>query len=600
MKLNQMSGSVRPVRPIRPVRPRRQLVQPDPNDRFRYGATTVYTPARLKEIFDAANSGDTEQLCLCGREMLERNWDVIGALEQRSDALLGVDFDVQPGGPSEQDAAAAKAFEDELRAAGELNGLDTFYELISHLNSAVVMPFAASEIVWGTGGSLQGFSSIEAHHFTLRESFVPRLVCDEFPNGMPEEEAKHRFIFHQFRKKSDPARSGLIRVLAWLHCFQNWPLKDLFSFIERFGMPFVIAKVDQNAWENERQVLHSLIRNFGPNGGGVFTKATELQLLNASNTGGDNVYFRALEFTHNAIYTLLVGQLASSSDSSGMSNGDAQTAVRQDILEADARSLESTVRARIAAPWTAFHFNGAAVPKLHFKVEPADDQAHLAQVINTLSQAGFKADPAELSERFGMKLRYEAPEQPFSLTGPTGQTEDIAGQVQNLKQKYDALGVAIRAGLLTPTQEIEAQTRSELGLPEMPEEVKKAWRETGGIRRPLTIKTEDPAAPMSDLSDVSGRRASSVDRWFGPVARLLGELVDDPDPDHARKIMAKLDSLRSCGDFSDFVTEGEELTYDAIAAGAVAEHDRLKKRMRKREIRSGKQVDGQPAEPADQ
>lgn len=388
------------------------LVQPDPNDRFRYGATTVYTPAALKRIFDAANTGDTEQLCLCGREMLERNWDIIGALEQRSAALLGCDFDIQPGGDSELDAAAAKAFEQELRAVGELNDLDTFHDLLAHLTSAVVMPFAAAEIVWGEGGSLEGFSAIEAHHFTLRDSFVPRLVCDEYPDGMPAEEARNRFIFHQFKKKADPARSGLIRVLAWLHCFQNWPIKDLFSFIERFGMPFVVAKVDQNAWDNERQVLHSLIRNFGPNGGGVFTKATELQLLNASNTGGDNVYFRALEFTHNAIYTLLVGQLASSSDSSGMSNGDAQTAVRQDILEADARAAEATVRARIAAPWTEFHFRGAAVPKLHFKVEPAEDQAHLAQVVNTLAQAGFKADPQELSERFGMKLRYEAPAAP--------------------------------------------------------------------------------------------------------------------------------------------------------------------------------------------
>ena len=386
-----------------------RMTIPDTNDRFRYGATMVYTPGTLKRIFDAANAGDTEQLCLCGREMLERNWDIIGALEQRSDALLGVDYDVQPGGNSELDAAAAKAFEKELRSAGELNELATFHDLLAHLLGAVVMPFAAAEIVWGEGGSLEGFAPVDAHHFSLRDSFVPRLVCDEYPNGMPEEEARNRFIFHQFKRKSDPARSGLIRVLAWLHCFQNWPIKDLFSFIERFGMPFVVAKVDQNAWDNERQVLHSLIRNFGPNGGGVFTKATELQLLNASNTGGDNVYFRALEFTHNAIYTLVVGQLASSSDSSGMSNGDAQTAVRQDILEADARSVESTVRAQIAAPWTAFHFNGAAVPRLHFKVEPTEDQAHLAQVVNTLAQAGFKADPQELSERFGMKLRYEAP-----------------------------------------------------------------------------------------------------------------------------------------------------------------------------------------------
>ena len=67
------------------------------------------------------------------------------------------------------------------------------------------MPFAASEIVWDEGGRLKGFINIEAHHFTLRNSFVPRLVCDEYPDGMPETEAQNRFIIHQFKKKPDPA-----------------------------------------------------------------------------------------------------------------------------------------------------------------------------------------------------------------------------------------------------------------------------------------------------------------------------------------------------------------------------------------------------------
>lgn len=303
------------------------------------------------------------------------------------------------------------------------------------------MPFAASEIVWGPGGTLEGFQAVPAWHFTLRDGYTPRLICDEYPLGLPEELQRCKFVFHQFRKKSDPARAGKIRALAWLHCFQNWPIKDLFSFIERFGMPFVVAKVDQNAWDNERAVLHSLIRNFGPNGGGVFTKSTELELLNAANTGGDNVYFRVLEFTHNAIYTLIVGQLASSSDSSGMSNGDAQSAVRQDILEADARAVEATVLSQISAPWTRFRFGpGVAVPELRFEVAPPEDQTRLATVVNTLSWAGFKADAAELSERFGLKLTYKPPAAPpapggFAFSGeqpaaPAAPAKELAGALE--------------------------------------------------------------------------------------------------------------------------------------------------------------------------
>lgn len=416
------------------------------SDRYRYGATTAYTPERLKLIFDAANSGDIEHMCLCGREMMERNWDVIGAMEQRCAAIQGVQFDVQPGGDAPEDAKAAAAFEDALRSCGELNGLDTFHDLVGHLTSAVVMPFAASEIVWGEGGSLDGFAMIEPWHFTLRDGFVPRLVCDQWPGGMPEEEARNRFVFHQFRRKRDPVRSGMIRVLAWLHCFQNWPLKDLFSFIERFGMPFVVAKVDKTTWDEERDVLHSLIRNFGPNGGGVFTQNTQLELLNAANTGGDNVYFKALEFTHDAIYTLIVGQLASSGESAGLSKGDAQTAVRQDILEADARSIEATVRARIAAPWAAFNFGpGVAVPKIHFQVEPAADLASLATTVATLYNAGLEADPAEMSEKFGIRLaRRDMPQfapahggLAFSGEGPVAagsaapsHGEDLAGALE--------------------------------------------------------------------------------------------------------------------------------------------------------------------------
>ena len=528
-------------------------VRQEPADRSRYTGT-VYTPARLKQIFDAANSGDVEQLCICAREILERNWDVIGALEQRADALLGVDFDIQPGGDRPEDILAARQFDRELREAGELNGLSTFQELLSHLMNAVVHPFSAAEIVWGSGGRLEGFNTIESHHFTLRDSFVPRLVCDEYPAGMPEHEARNRFVIHQGRKKVDPARSGLIRVLAWLHVFQNYPIKDLFSFIERFGMPFVIAKVDQNAWENERAVLHNLIRNFGPNGGGVFTKATELQLLNASNTGSDNVYFRALEFTHNAIYTLIVGQLASSGDATGMSNGTAQTAVRQDILEADARSFESTIRAQIAAPWTAFHFIDAAVPRIKFKVAPAEDMVQLATIVNTLSSAGFKADEKELSERFGLKLHYEAPAVqpgfgPTGLTGPTGQTEDPdAAHNLNLKQKYDAMGVAIRAGLLTATPEIEAQTRAELNLPEMSVEVQKSWEATGGIRQPITLKTAESeavnnaldvdASAFSDRSDKSDKSdlTSALEEWLGPLSDGIAAAAELSDDELDRKL----------------------------------------------------------------
>ncbi len=374
-----------------------------PAVRQRRPAGPPCTPQYLRQVFAAADNGDIEPLCLLGREILERNWDVIGALEQRTDALCGLPWSILPGGPTEADRCAAEKFSDALSECGLLNGLDTFDDLIRSAAEAAVMPFAASEIIWRPGGGIAGFRSVEPWQFTLRNSFEPRLIQNDRPDGVPL--PPHRFVIHRIRRNHDPAHGGKLRVLAWLHGFQNWPIKDLFSYIERFGMPFVIARVDRKTWEDERSVLHSLIRNFGPNGGGVFTKSTELELLNTSGNGDGGIYFRALEFTRKAIYTLLVGQLASSSDASGMSNGSAQTAVRQDILESDARAFEATCRAQIAAPWTRWNCPpGTAVPKLRFHTEPPADLARLAAVVETLARAGFRADPDELSERFGLHL----------------------------------------------------------------------------------------------------------------------------------------------------------------------------------------------------
>ena len=386
-------------------------VHPEPGDRSGFlPMAGGYTPERLRAIFDAANSGEIRDLALACREIRERNWDIQGALDQRAAALCGTEYDVVPGDDTSDAKHAAELFAKELRAAGRGNDLAGFPELVRSFADAVISPFAAAEIVWGEGGRLAGFVPVDAWHFSLRDGYEPRLISDEYPAGVPPELMRDKFVFHRFDHASDPAHSGKIRVLAWLHCFQHWPLKDLFSFIERFGMPFVVAKVDPRTWEEERSVLHRLIRSFGPSGGGVFTKSTELELLNAANTGGDNVYFRALEFTHDAIYTLLVGQLASSGDSSGMSNGNAQSAVRQDILESDARAVESTVLARISSPWTRWRFGEhVSPPEVRFRVQPPEDLTGLATIVGTLGQAGFRADPAELSAKFGLKLEYEPP-----------------------------------------------------------------------------------------------------------------------------------------------------------------------------------------------
>ena len=161
----------------------------------------------------------------------------------------------------------------------------------------------------------------------------------------------------------------------------------------------------------------------------------------------------------------------------------------------------------------------------------------------------------------------------------------------NLKQKYDAMGVAIRAGLLTATPEIEEQTRAELGLPPMTKEVKKAWEATGGIRQPITLKSTEEAA-VSEALDVDDKAASArplsmgaeksdpglYEEWFDPIKRELEALSgENVGENELKKRLTALASGAGFGDSEDF----EQVLENVICAGIAAGYEKNRKRLKK-------------------
>ncbi len=378
----------------------------DDSDRYETDASRNLSPSKIDSILTAALQGDICEQSKLALDIEEKNHDISQAMETRKNAVMGVPWSVEPGDDTPAAKKAAEAFKKALDAAGGSNGKDTFENLISDMLTAIIPGFSVSEIIWNPGGGIAGFNYIEQRHFTFRDHIL-KLVTTAEPNGI--ELQPRKFIVNKYRRRgANIARGGLIRTLAWLHCFQNLNFKDLLSFIERYGMPFVVSKVDQNTWDKERNVLKDLIRNFGPNGGGLFTKAVEIELLQAANNTGD-VYFRLLEYVGAAITKLILGQTASSGDSSGLSKGDSQSKVRQDILEADCKILEATINAQLAEPWNLFNSPaGTACPKIKFQCKPPEDTQAAATTVKTLYEAGYDTDETEMSEKFGMKLTRRA------------------------------------------------------------------------------------------------------------------------------------------------------------------------------------------------
>jgi len=77
--------------------------------------------------------------------------------------------------------------------------------------------------------------------------------------------------------------------------------------------------------------------------------------------------------------------------------------------------------------------------------------------------------------------------------------------ITQVKTILDAYGVGVRAGVITPQQEDEAEVRKLMGLPVMSKGVIADWASTDGIRKPITLKAEgdgvEPAAETEAESD---------------------------------------------------------------------------------------------------
>lgn len=424
------------------------------------------------------------------------------------------------------------------------NDLLSFESMIeTELGSGILPGFACPEIVWERGGRLAGFNPLEARHFTFLDSRTPRLITKQHSEGVELPPAK--FLLHWHRAKGgDAVRGGLIRCIAWMHCFQSNGTKFLLRFIERYGMPFTVAKVDEQSWRKDRSKLKSLIQNFGPDGGGVFSKAVELDLLQAATNTGD-VYFSLLEYLRGAIERVVLGQTATSGDGGGFSNDGAQHMVRMDIKGSDCRQIAASVNHRLLPYAVAFRYGpDAPVPRMEYDLKPAKDAQAEANVIKTLGEAGWDVDEEQITEATGYKVTRRVAQPPGSSpsTPSTGSTPSTSPS--------DAAPLsAVRTSLAAALQAL-------------------------GNAAALAADTPDPDLP-GDLADSALPAArEALPAWLGPLQADLDRIARIEDPETfasaaaalTADLPARLEEMDTSG-FEDVLTE----TMLAAIAGGKAD-----------------------------
>jgi phage gp29-like protein len=361
---------------------------------------TKLTASFIKSMLEGADEGYPQDQAALFQVILEKEPVIAAHFQTRLLGVLACDWHLTKS-PSTPENRIAEL-------TGLLENADV-YGLLKHLLSAIAVGYSGSAVLWGEGGGeIEGFKHINSTNWIFDQAGNPALLTLDGQERPLNTYHPNQFVFHTCSLKPGiPSRGGLLRALVWLYFFKHYALRDRARYLERFGIPFVIAKIRRDDFEDteiKSGILNSLAK-IGSDGVGVVTEGSDIEVLDTGAKSGSEFqdWFNYID----EVYALMIlGQVASSKAASGFSKGQMQENVRRDLLEADCRGIMQTVTKQLLRPLEKFKYGNDSGIKFKLDFEPADDLKLKAEIINILESSGHhKIDPAYIEKIFDMPLQ---------------------------------------------------------------------------------------------------------------------------------------------------------------------------------------------------
>ncbi|MCP4250007.1 MAG: DUF935 family protein [bacterium] len=425
--INAMRRSDRPRRP-----PEGRLVQPRPEDVWRDYPSSGLTPSRLMGILRDADVGALSAAMQLFDDMEEKDPHLYAVANTRRLALTGLEWSVVSAAEVGDPMDVAGADEAAGYAREVFGSLETFDETLQHLSLALGRNVAVAELVWeAAGGELQlvDLVPVDFTRLVFDELGAVRILTKAEPiDGiglMP-----NKFVVHTPQSPGGHAsRGGLLRVTAMAYLAKNLALKDWMIFAEVFGMPVRVARYEPTATAQEKQELLTMLESLGSNAAGIFSRAVELQVIEANRGTMGPPYQNLIEFLNREMSKAWLGQTLTT-ETTGASGTFAASQVheevRRDLRADDIRKEARTIRRDLLGPLCKFKF-GPDVPVPYFRRRPGrpSDLRELTDVVDSaVNRLGLRVSQAWTHEALGIP---RAAENDAVLVVDPGRSQSAAG-----------------------------------------------------------------------------------------------------------------------------------------------------------------------------
>lgn len=428
------------------------------------------TPSKLARILEDAEQGDLVSQFELFEDMEEKDGHLFAEMAKRKRALLTVEWDVEPPpNPSAQETKDAEALKEHLLA------LDDFEDVILGMADGIGKGFSCQEVEWerlGREWLPKCLHFRPQSWFTLdRETYSEIRLRSIASTGEPL--IPFGWVTHVHRARPGYiARAGLHRQLSWPYLFKVFAIADLAEFLEIYGLPIRLGTYPASATQEEKATLLRAVVNLGHDAAGIIPEGMAIDFKEAADATAAHESFMAMvdlmERTESKV--ILGGTLTSQADGKTSTNalGKVHNDVRLDILAADARQIESTIRRDLIYPIGVL--NGLVkdprrVPRFRFDVQEESDFAMLAEALPKVVDMGARPPKSWVQELLGMPEATEGEEvlepRPAPAAVPPGaQTPEPGGKgkVAAGGNEGEARGAVLLAALAAAFPQREAHS----------------------------------------------------------------------------------------------------------------------------------------------
>lgn len=388
---------------------------------------------RLHGALRSAEAGDTSALFGLYRDMIGAHTHVQGEFSKRKLAVLGETFTLTP-----KDADDETQVEHAEAVKAHLESIPDLIRTLAHILDSTLYPVSLTERLYrasqrpGWRFEIKDLIPVEHHMLTWPEGVFSIRKTDEQGNftGVDDEVDPTCYIIHRGHLLTSLPdwHGGPMRALMFWWFFSVASRDWWGRFLERFGSPFIVGSYDSDD-DSARFELQDAFQAAQRLFAVVVSNDVQVEMHQANAQGGGDAFEKFHAVANREISKLIVGQtLSAEGQNLGLGGGQAsaQSAVRDDVRQFDAKMLAHTIKTQILAPlWT---LNGwtTPIPNVGFGGESTEDQTVTSEILKALPVAGLRITDEgieTITKKFGIGIERDAGAAPLSFTALSADDE---------------------------------------------------------------------------------------------------------------------------------------------------------------------------------